>query len=221
MKKLFISRAVERRLAEVRQQRALKLKPQNFGEMNEFVSSVRETLMNGRLIDLKSLASLVAFDEWMATDDDCLSSIRLLSLGKPIRLRKGSHPPVEPFLQTLSKAAGERKRLFDLFVERYSCPLNLSSPAENEVREYLLTRLMVADRGRLENGSVAIVDADDLLLKLNLVAVHAALAPDLRFLDALNYYYELLPTTWHPDTENGWLLASYLALYARALISWS
>ena len=93
-------------------------------------------------------------------------------------------------------------------------------PAEEAIREFILMRLMVSFRGRIEKGSMAAVDADDLLLLLNLVAVHATMTTDLRFLDALNYYYELLPAAWHPNTNHAWLLVCYLGLYTRALRLW-
>jgi hypothetical protein len=79
---------------------------------------------------------------------------------------------------------------------------------------------MTADRTRLEKDSSRAVDAD-LLLKLNLISVHASTTSDLRFLDALNYYYELLPATLYPESQHPWLLVSWFALYARALNSWS
>ena len=82
-------------------------------------------------------------------------------------------------------------------------------------------RLMTADRARIENNSADAVNAEDLLLKLNLISVHASTATDLRFLDALNYYYELLPVTVFPESQHAWLLISWFALYARALNSWS
>ena len=78
-------------------------------------------------------------------------------------------------------------------------------------------RLMAHDRARVEGRSIASVDADDLLLKLNLVAVHSRETDDLRFLDALNYYYELLPTNWVPRARHVSLVVSFLGLYARAL----
>ena len=78
---------------------------------------------------------------------------------------------------------------------------------------------MTADRARIENNSPGAVNADDLLLKLNLISVHASAATDLRFLDALNYYYELLPVNWHPESPHARLLISWFALYARALNS--
>lgn len=108
---------------------------------------------------------------------------------------------------------------FQLLTERYSYPLNITLEGEEDIREYLLMRLMVQDRARLLKRSVNETGSDELLLKLNLIALHAALAADLRYLDALNYYYELLPTEWEPRGEHPWLLVSYLMLYAHALMA--
>ena len=76
---------------------------------------------------------------------------------------------------------------------------------------------MVSDRAHLEQESSSRLDADDLLLKLNLIAINASLTHDLRYLDALNYYYELLPPAWYPESLQNWLRVSFLAFYARAL----
>jgi len=76
---------------------------------------------------------------------------------------------------------------------------------------------MVSDRSRIERQSPDAIDADDLLLKLNFLGIHASFTTDLRFLDALNYYYELLPSNWYPKSRHNWLLASYWSFYARAL----
>jgi hypothetical protein len=76
----------------------------------------------------------------------------------------------------------------------------------------------VQDRAIVEHDSPQGVDADDLLLRLNLISIHAASTTDLRFLDALNYYYELLPSKWSPESRHPWMWASYLALYSRALM---
>jgi len=67
--------------------------------------------------------------------------------------------------------------------------------------------------GRLDTA----LDVDDLLLKLNLIAINASVSPDLRYLDALNYYYELLPAGWYPESPQNWLRVSFLTFYARAL----
>ena len=81
----------------------------------------------------------------------------------------------------------------------------------------MLERLMVADRARIEQGSLHLLHADDLLLRLNLIAIYASLTADLRYLDALNYYYELLPADWSPATPHSWLRVSFLNFYRRAL----
>lgn len=76
---------------------------------------------------------------------------------------------------------------------------------------------MVQDRARIERQRVASVD-DDLLSKLNLIAIEASTTRDLRFIDALNYYYELLSNFTAPDSEDSRLLfVSFLELYAQAL----
>jgi hypothetical protein len=215
----LISQAVAHRLEEVCG-RASQLQPDRFGEMGEFVSAVRGMLLDFRAAEPKSFGAAAVAEHWLDADGGCLDSLRKFSLGEALPTRPVPHPPVEGFLQDLKQTAKQREPLFSLLVERYAYASNFSFPAENDVREYLLMRLMVADRARIEDASIANLDGNDLLLKLNLVAIHAAATTDLRFVDALNYYYELLPATWYPDVENGWLVASYLALYARALMFW-
>jgi hypothetical protein len=214
----LIAQAADRRLIEVRE-RIAQLDPQRFGEMSAFVSSVREVLRSDNRENLKQKTSSPAVSNWVDAVTDCFTTLRLISTGKEVVTRQAVPPPLEPFLGNLKARAGAREPTFDLLATRYTCPLNFSFPPDDEVREFVLLRLMSSDRPRIEAGTAAAVNADDLLLKLNLVALHAAARDDLRFLDALNYYYELLPVTWHPNAKNEWLLVSYLALYARALIS--
>ena len=103
---------------------------------------------------------------------------------------------------------------FELLTTRYLHPLNVAAPSEHRIREHLLERLMVADRTRIEQQSLHLLNADDLLLRLNLIAIHASFTTDLRYLDALNYYYELLPSDW---STNNSLRLSFLNFYLRAL----
>ena len=220
MNKELISQAVAHRSEEVCA-RGSQLQPDRFGEMGEFVSAARNTLLNFRAADRESSGSPVVGEYWLDADGDCLDSLRKFSLGEVLPTWPGPHPPVEGFLQDLKHTVRHRAPLFKLLIERYAYAPNFSFGPEDDVREFVLMRLMVADRARIEDASIANVDSNDLLLKLNLVAIHAAATTDLRFLDALNYYYELLPATWYPDVENGWLVTSYLALYARALMFWS
>ena len=134
-------------------------------------------------------------------------------------MSRAPHPPPAEFLNQLKVKIAAREPVFSLLTERYAWPLNFSFPAEEDIREYLLMRLMTAGRARIENDSAGAVNTEDLLLKLNLIGVHASSATDLRFLDALNYYYELLATTEFPKSQHAWLLISWFALYARALNS--
>jgi hypothetical protein len=217
----LISDALKRRFGEL-QRRLSTLVPERFGEMSSFVALAREKLQDASPVDLKnSLLVVGAPGAWMASDEDCLSALRRLSLGETFAFRHSQAPPLSPFLQNLSSAQGrEPEGRFRLLAERYACPLNFALPSEDEARERVLTRLMSQDRARLEKSSPEAVNSDDLLLRLNLVAVQASLAPDLRFLDALNYYYELLPPSWQPRAQHDWLLVSYVALYARAQAVW-
>ena len=130
----------------------------------------------------------------------------------------GIAPPEESsFFDDLQVSVREPQRRFELLTTRYLHPLNVAAPSEHRIREYLLERLMVADRSRIEQHSLHLLDADDLLLRLNLIAINASLTSDLRYLDALNYYYELLPADWFAESPHNWLRGTFLSFYARAL----
>ena len=219
MNRELISQACTHRLNEVRE-RVMALDSGRFGEGGFFVTSVREVLRDTP--EAKSrLQSFSAPSQWSAAGTDCLTSLRVLALHGADANSVEPYPAPEKFLDQLQAKIGGRATLFDLLADRYAWPLNFSFADEDSIREFLLMRLMVADRRRIENASAAAVDADELMLKLNLLAVHSCTTSDLRFLDALNYYYELLPATLFPESQNAWLMVSWLALYARALNSWS
>jgi hypothetical protein len=217
MNKEPISTAVARRLNEVRE-RVNQFDPETFGDAGFFLTSVKELLLDHP----NRASSLTPFSppaEWVAADTDCLTSLRVLSLHGTKTMPRAPHPPADDFLNQLKVKSVAREPLFSLLAERYAWPLNFSFNADEEVREYLLMRLMTADRARIENNSLGAVNTEDLLLKLNLISIHAATATGLRFLDALNYYYELLPVMVFPESQHAWLLISWFALYARALNS--
>lgn len=221
MRRELIASALRKRFGELRAASAARLAPEKFGEAAAFVAEVRERLLDASVADLnKSVPEADAHDAWMDADTDCLASLRALSLGRALQLRPGRPAPVDSFIEALAAGRNDPALRFRLFAERYSCPLNFTLPSEEAAREHTLTRLMAQDRARIERESVEAVNADDLLLRLNLVALDASRVSDLRFLDALNYYYELLPAGWQPRGPDGWLLASYFALYARALAVW-
>lgn len=121
-------------------------------------------------------------------------------------------PPVESeFFDALQASVRNPQRRFELLTTRYRHPLNVAAPLEHRIREHLLERLMVADRARIEQHSLHLLNPDDLLLRLNLIAIYASFTTDLRYLDALNYYYELLPPDWYPHDS------FFLNFYLRAL----
>ena len=217
MKTDLISKASARRLSEVRE-RVNRFDPEDFGDAGFFLTSVKELLLDHP----DRISQLTPFSppaEWVAADTDCLTSLRVLSLHGTRTMPRAPHPPPGDFLNQLKVKSAAREPVFNLLTERYAWPLNFSFAADDEVREYLLMRLMTADRARVESNSSGAMNGEDLLLKLNLISVHASSATDLRFLDALNYYYELLPVNWHSESQHAWLLISWFALYARALNS--
>ena len=211
----LIKAALTERFDELRGARITRLEPDDFGDAAPFVAEVRWLFGAAEAADLTNAA---ARPGWAEADADCLDSLRALALGRATPLRPAHEPgPVGSFLNALHASRNDPERRFRLLAERYRWPLNFGLIGEDAARERVLTRLMARDRARVERETVEAVDADDLLLRLNLAALYASRASDLRFLDALNYYYELLPAGWQPRGRNPWLLPSYLALYARAL----
>ena len=150
---------------------------------------------------------------WFDSDSDCLLSLRQLAVDDDLSFEEGTLP-TDSFLPTLRAASRNPNERFRLLTNRYAHPLNFSLASEELVREHVLERLMVQDRARIERSWSVEFDCD-LLLRLNLIAMHSSMERDLRFLDALNYHYELL--SQNPNLESQWLFVCFLALYARAL----
>jgi hypothetical protein len=139
--------------------------------------------------------------------------LQAIALARKIECRPaGTFPP--------RLSVGELKRLsgtdrFQGLWSRYRCPLNIAAPSELEIAEELLRQLMVSDRAKLEKR--AVVDADLVLLALNLIGIRALLTHDLRSFDALNYFYELPLKSLIPLRANPRLLAFWLCIYAQLL----
>lgn len=193
-------------------------------EADALVADVRGKLTYASLADVRKFTGNIKEPVvWMESQNETTFRVSLFAyaLGNPPHLHPVKHPQVEPFLELLNASRADAGLRMQLLMERYANPLNFALPQEGEVREFVLTRVMTHERARIEKGSVETFNADDLLVMLNCVAVYAACGTDLRFLDALNYYYELLPMGWHRNAEQqAVLLASYLALYAGALAAW-
>ncbi|HEX7772529.1 MAG TPA: hypothetical protein VF435_08900 [Pyrinomonadaceae bacterium] len=179
--------------------------------MSDFVSRLQKQLI---AVEKRQLRNWTAPETWFESSGDSLATIRALAADEEVQCIEGA-PASEPdFFDDLQAAIREPQRRFALLTTRYLHPLNIAAPSEHRVREHLLERLMVADRSRIEQHSIHLLNADDLLLRLNLIAIYASFTTDLRYLDALNYYYELLPSTWRP---HNWLRVSFFSFYARAL----
>ncbi len=221
MRRELVRRALASRLLELRADHIEGLRPQEFGAQAAFVRELQaQVLKEGEAWPGPSVTSLAITGGWTEWAGDCLEALRKLSLREELSLSLSDAPAVEPFLSSLRASAGEAALRFRLTVERYSCPLNIALDGEESVRERLLERLMVQDRARIERGGMEAGGFDDALLKLNLVAVCAINLRDLRYLDALNYYYELRPESWKPSEHLRWLLVSWFGLYAQALSLW-
>ena len=153
---------------------------------------------------------------WFRSSSESLTAIRILASDEEIECVEVD-PPDSTFFNDLRACNRDPGQRFQLLTMRYRNPLNIAAPSEDTVREHLLERLMVSDRARIEQNSLHLLNADDLLLRLNLIAINASVSHDLRYLDALNYYYELLPPAWTPESPHNWLRVSFLTFYMRAL----
>ena len=222
----LISNALKERFSEVVGEVIPRLSTEAAGceGVAPFVRDVRERLTSVSLADVRKFTGYMKVPEvWMEPENNATfrDSLFACALGHQLQLRRALRPPVEPFLELLTESRADAELRVRLLTERYANPLNFALPQEDGAREFVLMRLMARERARIEKGAGESASADDLLVMLNYVAVYAACGTDLRFLDALNYYYELLPMGWHRNArQQAVLLASYLALYTGALAAW-
>jgi hypothetical protein len=168
-------------------------------------------------IEAQQFRKWSAPETWFESTSDSLSAIRALAADEQIECIETAPPDESSFFNELQASIREPQRRFELLTSRYLHPLNVAASSEYRVREHLLERLMVADRSRIEQHSLHLLNAGDLLVRLNLIAIYASFTTDLRYLDALNYYYELLPSAWYQESPHSWLRASFLSFYIRAL----
>lgn len=159
-----------------------------------------------------SRATLPAGFKWLTCEGDFWSNLQAVALGQTIECRPAAPPGYLPAAKIRELPAKER---FALLCARYQCPWNIGAPSEIDVAEEILRRLMVSDRAKIEKG--AEFDVDGVLLGLNLLAVRALVARDLRSFDALNYFYELPRKCLARMRENPRPLAFWLCLYKQVL----
>lgn len=192
----LITRALRGRRHEVRL-RIGQYGPQAFGEVSEFGAGAGSSA---------------------CSPDDCLGDLRRVALdaGNSLMNAEELSSAAGPFLAELSVSRSDRLHHFMLLAQRYRRPMSITLNSEHEIAEYLLAQVMVRDRVRVERHDADAFD-NDLLLKLNFLAIKAGATEDLRFLDALNYYFEIVPERIVPNTDEPWLLQSFYALYERAL----
>lgn len=183
--------------------------------MSNFVSHLRKRVVAD--IEGQQFGKWTEPESWFEGKSDSLTAIRALAAREELECIATGPPEESSFFYDLQASIREPQRRFDLLTTRYLHPLNIAAPSEHRIREHLLERLMVADRSRIEQRSLHLLNADDLLLRLNLIAINSSFTDDLRYLDALNYYYELLPSAWYPNSSHNWLRVSLLSFYLRAL----
>jgi hypothetical protein len=156
---------------------------------------------------------MLSLRQWTDCDASLPEMLISIGLGENIACRPSAGVPAVFTCANFKKLSGKHR--LEALCVRYRCPLNIGLESEAEIAEELLRQLMVADRTRLE--AEAEFDVDDVLLKLNLIAVCAGTKRDLRFLDALNYFYELPQRSLARLGRNPHFLAGWLCLYAQLL----
>lgn len=152
---------------------------------------------------------------WIDCDADFLDCLRAIALSGKVEYRPSNSPPPHLSPPDLTKLSSKER--FKALCARYRCPLNIGAASEFDVAEELLRQLMVPDRAKLQAGEE--FDVDLVLLKVNLVGIRAMATRDLRFLDALNYFYELPRRSLIRMRANPRLLAFWLCIYAQLLLT--
>jgi len=150
---------------------------------------------------------------WTDCDASFVDSLCVIALGGKVEYRPLDTGPAPLLTLELNKLSRDER--LKTLCDRYRCPLNIGAASESGVAEELLRQLMVPDRAKLEAGEE--FDADFVLLKLNLVGIRAMITRDLRFLDALNYFYELPQRSLARIRTSPRFLAFWLCIYAQLL----
>jgi hypothetical protein len=202
--------AIHQRRAELRQdwQRHITVKCLN--ELGSNATKVASVLSGQDAFHDWRVATTSKWQDCAASLPECLISV---GLGETIACHPSTAEPTPLSSADLKRLSGKDR--VQALCARYRCPLNISAKSESTIAEELLRQLMVADRVKLERE--ADFDVDDVLLKLNLTAICAWTMRDLRFLDALNYFYELPQRSLVRLQRNPQLLASWLCIYAQLL----
>lgn len=144
------------------------------------------------------------------------SSLKRIAQGKDYLESSDANNFLEPSAPSFLKELVQKKEnVISLLKERYRIPQNIEISSEQSVAEWLLCQLMVIHRPKLDRRLLKGPVMTEVLIKLNLVAIKAMKSHDMRYLDSLNYYYELLPK---PDTDDhSYMYETFLRLYIRVI----
>jgi hypothetical protein len=206
----LLREALLARRAELRKSWKQFISTECLASLGSFAHEV-ESFLSGKdpIRDWRFVANFT----WMNCEATFLDSLRAIALGGKVEYQPSDTSPSRLLTADLNKLSSSER--FKALCDRYRCPLNIGLPSESDVAEELLRQLMVPDRAKLEAGKE--FDVDFVLLKLNLAGIRAMVTRDLRFLDALNYFYELPKRSLTRLQASPRLLASWLCIYAQIL----
>jgi hypothetical protein len=206
----IVREALLRRRAELRKSWRHFISAECLASLGSFASEV-ESFLSGQdpIRDWRFVANFT----WMNCEATFLDCLRAIALAVKFEYRPSDTGPAELSLLNFNKLSSKER--IAVLCDRYRCPLNIGAASESGAAEELLRQLMVPDRAKLEAGEE--FDADFVLLKLNFVGIRAMITRDLRFLDSLNYFYELPRRSLTRMHTNPRLFASWLCIYAQLL----
>jgi hypothetical protein len=209
-RKEILRGALLRRRAELRKSWKLFISTEGLESLGSLAPEVESFLSGQGLIhDWRSAATFT----WIDCNASFLDCLRAIALVGKIEYRPSDANPPRLSPLDLNKLSSDER--LKILYARYRCPLNIGVASESDVAEELLRQLMVSDRAKLEGGEEFNVGL--VLLKLNFVGIRAMITRDLRFLDALNYFYELPQRSLARMRADPRFLSFWLCIYAQLL----
>jgi hypothetical protein len=209
-RKEILREALLLRRAELRKSWKHFISAEGLESLGSLASNVEAFLSGqGSIHDWRPVATI----KWINCDASFLDCLRAIALVGKVEYRPLNATP--PCLSPLHLNKLSNNERLKTLCDRYRCPLNIGTASEVDVGEELLRQLMVPDRAKLDAGEE--FDVDIILLKLNLVGIRAMITRDLRFLDALNYFYELPQRSLTRMRTSPRFLAFCSCIYAQLL----
>jgi hypothetical protein len=209
-RKEILREALLRRRAELRKSWKHLISTEGLESLGSLAPEVESFLAGpGSIHDWRPAATFT----WINCDASFSDCLRSIALAGKVEARPSDTSPARLSPLHLNKLSNDER--LKTLCDRYRCPLNIGTAGEFDVAEELLRQLMVPDRAKLEAGEE--FDVDIVLVKLNLVGIRAMITRDLRFLDALNYFYELPQRSLTRMRASPRFLAFCLCIYAQLL----